>query len=167
MTQSPDSKTFEISRLLDAPRADVWTAFTELEHLRQWWGPAGLAMRSSSLDLRPGGVFHYGMDLPLGAILWGRWGIRAVEAPKRLEWINSFSDPQGGIARHPMAPGWPEKMLCTVTFAVEGKKTRVTLRSVAFEASPAEEIIFVANFASLTQGFGGTLDKLAAHLAKG
>ncbi|WP_341987380.1 SRPBCC domain-containing protein [Azorhizobium sp. AG788] len=162
----PSSKTFEIARLLPAPRDAVWAAFTLLEQLKQWWGPVGLTMQSCTLDLRPGGLFHYGMAMPIGGTMWGRWVIRAVDAPERLEWLNAFSDPQGGLSRHPMAPTWPAEMLCTVAFEAKGDQTLLTLRSVPFEASAAEIATFEAGFASMTQGFGGTFDQLASFLAR-
>ncbi len=32
---------FTMSRVFDAPRELVWKCFTELEHMKQWWGPKG------------------------------------------------------------------------------------------------------------------------------
>src|SRR5512143_3627345 len=49
-----------ITRVLDAPRDLVWKAWTEPERLMHWWGPKGFVMQTVKLDLRPGGVFHYG-----------------------------------------------------------------------------------------------------------
>ena len=35
------SRAFVISRVFDAPRDLVWKAHSELEGLKQWWGPKG------------------------------------------------------------------------------------------------------------------------------
>jgi uncharacterized protein YndB with AHSA1/START domain len=46
-----------ISRAFDAPRALVYRAFTEPEHVAAWWGPIGSSMPREEMDfdVRPGG----------------------------------------------------------------------------------------------------------------
>lgn len=46
-----------ISRVFDAPRELVYRAFTEPDHLAQWWGPEGNSVprEEIELDVRPGG----------------------------------------------------------------------------------------------------------------
>jgi uncharacterized protein YndB with AHSA1/START domain len=83
---------FIISRVFDAPRDKVWRAWTEVEHLKQWWGPKGFSVTHCKLDLRPGGLMHYCLRTPNGQEMWGRWAILEVAKPERLVWINSFSD---------------------------------------------------------------------------
>jgi uncharacterized protein YndB with AHSA1/START domain len=58
---------FVISRTFDAPRELVYKAWTEPERLTQWFGPKGFTMPACTMDLRPGGVFHYGLRC-------GGWG---------------------------------------------------------------------------------------------
>jgi uncharacterized protein YndB with AHSA1/START domain len=156
---------FVIVRTFDAPRDLVWKAFTESDRLMQWWGPKGFKMVSCTVDLRPGGVFHYGMQAPDCTPMWGRWVFREIVAPERLVIVISFSDEDGGQTRHPMAPEWPLEMLGTLTLTDQGAKTLLTHRIVAFNASETERRTFRAGFDSMTQGFGGTWDQLAAYLA--
>jgi uncharacterized protein YndB with AHSA1/START domain len=40
---APAGPDFLIARVLDAPRAFVWKAWTEPEHVAQWWGPDGFS----------------------------------------------------------------------------------------------------------------------------
>ncbi len=47
----------ETSRIIRAPRARVWTAWTDPERLAQWWIPHPARCRVRALDLRPGGAF--------------------------------------------------------------------------------------------------------------
>ena len=108
---------FVITRTVPAPRARVWQAWTEVEHLRHWWGPKGFVVAHCTVDLRPGGLMHYRLRSPEGGDMWGRFLYREIVKPEKLVWVNSFSDEKGGITRHPMAPGWPAEMLTTVTFA--------------------------------------------------
>ena len=68
VTQDQSCGEFVISRVFDAPRDLVWQSFTQAEHLKHWWGPKGFKMLSCKLDLRPGGIFHYGMRAPNGGL---------------------------------------------------------------------------------------------------
>jgi uncharacterized protein YndB with AHSA1/START domain len=159
-------KPFEIARVFDAPRSEVWKAWTEPERLRQWWGPKGFTVHTCKVDLRPGGSFLYGMKAPDGSDMWGKFVYRKIEAPKRLEFIVSFSDPKGGVTRHPSSPGWPLQTLSVVSFEEQAGKTRVTVQWTPHDATEEERKSFDAGRASMQQGWGGTLDKLAAYLPK-
>jgi uncharacterized protein YndB with AHSA1/START domain len=61
---------------------------------------------------------------------------------------------------------WPAEMLNTATFTEQGGKTTLTIRSVAINATEHERKIFEDGFKSMEGGFTGTLDQLAAYLAK-
>jgi uncharacterized protein YndB with AHSA1/START domain len=157
---------FVITRVFEAPRDLVWKAFTEREHLMHWWGPKGFKMLSGTVDLRVGGVFHYCLEAPDGAKLWGKFAYREIVAPERLVYLSSFSDENLGVTRHPMAPTWPLEMLSTITFTDQGGKTTVTVRWAPHNATDAERTVFASSHDSMRQGWGGTLDKLAGYLAK-
>lgn len=151
---------FTLTRDLDAPRDVVWRAWTDPDALMGWWGPKGFALHHCAMDLRPGGIFLYGMRAPDGAPMWGRWVFREVAAPARLVFVASFSDAEAGITRHPMAPTWPAEMLCTVTLEEAGQGTRLTLTSTAMGADAEGQAIFDASQDSLAMGWGGTFGQL-------
>lgn len=46
-----------VSRVFDAPRALVFRAFTDPDHLATWWGPSGNCLPRDEIefDVRPGG----------------------------------------------------------------------------------------------------------------
>ena len=157
---------FEISRTYPAPRDKVWQAWTEPARLRHWWGPSGFTVHTCKVDLRPGGTFLYGMKAPDGSDMWGKFVYREIKAPEKLVFVVSFSDPQGGVTRHPLSPDWPEYILSTVEFSDLGGKTKVSIRWIPHEASEAERKVFEAGRPSMTQGWGGTLDQLEAYLGK-
>ena len=160
-------KDFVISRVYDAPRERVWQAWTEPERLKQWWSPPNFKTHTCKVDLRPGGMFLYGMRAPDGTEVWGRFIYREIVAPEKLVFIVSFSDPQGGRTRHPWSANWPLDILSTVTFEAEGARTKVTVRWTPHEASELERKAFDEGRGSLSQGWGGTLDHLTAYLARG
>jgi len=161
------SEDFVISRVFDAPRELVWKCFTDPEHLKQWWGPKGVIVTTAKMDLRPGGTFHYRMERDDGTEMWGKMVYREITPRDRIVFINSFSDAAGGTTHHPMAPTWPLEMLSIFTFEdVPGGKTKFTVRWSPHNATDEGQKTFDAGHDSMRQGWGGTLDKLAAHLAR-
>jgi uncharacterized protein YndB with AHSA1/START domain len=163
VSKSPD---FVISRVFDAPRKLVWAAFTEPERMKEWWGPKGCKVIASTMDMRPGGIYHYGMQTPDGATMWGKFVFREIAPPQRLVFVNSFSDEAGGITRHPMSPTWPLETLSTLTFEDEpGGKTKVTIRWAPHNASDEERNTFDTSHDGMRKGWGGTMDQLAKYLA--
>jgi uncharacterized protein YndB with AHSA1/START domain len=159
---------FTISRVFDAPRDRVWKAWTEPERLKQWWGPRGFKTHTCTVDLRPGGFFHYGMTAPDGAEVWGRFLYREIVPPERMVVIVSFSDRELGVTRHPWTPQWPLQILSTMTLeALAEKKTRVSIQWVPYEATEEERRTFFEGRDSMQQGWTGTLDQLMTYLAKG
>jgi uncharacterized protein YndB with AHSA1/START domain len=160
---------FVFSRVLDAPRELVWKAWTEADRLAQWWGPKGAKIRVITLDVRPGGAFHYSMQFKPGHEMFGRFIYREIAPPERLVFINSFSDADGGLTRAPfpqLQGKWPLEVLNTLTLTEQGGKTALTLRGRPINATQEEIAMYVGMFDSMRQGFGGTFDQLAEHLAK-
>jgi uncharacterized protein YndB with AHSA1/START domain len=167
MATAVTQKPFVISRTFNASREVVFDAFTKPEEMKKWWGPKGFTVIVSKMDLRVGGTYHYGMHAPDGTPMWGKFVYREIVRPERIVFVNSFSDENGGVTRHPMAPDWPLQMITTFTFEdLGGGKTRLTTTSMALDASEAECAVFAAHHDSMTQGWTGTLDQLEGYLAQ-
>lgn len=156
---------FVITRSVQAPRTLVWQAWTEAERLQRWFGPKGFPVRHCTMDLRPGGVFHYRMEAADGSVMWGRWVLREIVPPERLVFVVSFSDEKGGVTRHPWTADWPLETLSTVTFVEQDGRTIVTVTWVPANATEAERRAFEAGHDSMRQGWTGTLDQLTEYLA--
>jgi uncharacterized protein YndB with AHSA1/START domain len=160
---------FAFSRTFDAPRERVWRAWSDAAALAQWWGPKNATIRVLKLEFRPGGMFHYSMAFQPGQDMYGRFIYREIVAPERIAFVNSFSDPAGGITRAPfpqLKNLWPLEVLNVVTFTEQNGKTTVALRGGPINATEEERAMFVANTAGMQQGFGGSFDKLVDLLAK-
>jgi uncharacterized protein YndB with AHSA1/START domain len=160
-----DEDALVITRTFDAPRELVFKAWTDREHLMKWWGPKGFEVAHCTNDLRPGGTMHYGLRGPGGAMMWGKWVYREVAPPHRLSFVASFSDEQGGVTRAPFFDVWPLETLSTITFTEQDGKTTVTMRGIPINENDAERAKFKDMHPSMQQGWSGTLDQLAAHLA--
>ena len=55
-----------LERTLDAPRALVWKAWTDPEHLKRWFAPKPYEISEAEIELRPGGIFRIRMVGPDG-----------------------------------------------------------------------------------------------------
>ena len=161
----PAEGEFVISRTFDAPRDLMWKAWAERERLLQWFGPKGFAMTDAKLDFRPGGTLHYCLRSTDGKEMWGKFVYREIAAPERIVWVNSFSDEEGNLTRHPASPTWPLEMLTTVTFTEEKGKTTVTVRWIPLSATPEEQKTFDGAQEGMRQGWTGTFDQLTRYLA--
>jgi uncharacterized protein YndB with AHSA1/START domain len=107
------------------------------------------------------------MTAPDGKDVWGRFTYREIKAPERLVFIVSFSDPKGGVTRHPWSPNWPLETLSTVTFEQQGGKTKVSVQWIpADSATEMERKTFDEGRDGMKQGWGGTMDQFAAYLGK-
>jgi uncharacterized protein YndB with AHSA1/START domain len=163
--EGPSDRELVITRVFDAPRELVFKAWTEPDRLARWWGPKGFTMLSCTLDLRTGGVFHYGMRSPDGRDMWGKWVFREVVAPERLVFVFSFSDEKGSVTRHPFAPDWPLEVLSTLTLTDHDGGTTLTMRGAPLNATDSERKAYEAGHESMQKGWTGTLDQLAEYLA--
>jgi uncharacterized protein YndB with AHSA1/START domain len=61
-----DPRSIIGTREFDAPRALVFSVWTDPKHLAQWWGPFGFTTTTPSFDFRPGGVWRFVMHGPDG-----------------------------------------------------------------------------------------------------
>lgn len=156
---------FTLERVFAAPRPLVFAAFTEPRHLARWWGPKEAVVVEQTMDLRPGGLYHYRMQGD-GFALWGRFVWREITPPERIVFVNSFSDPEGGLTRHPMAPVWPLETLTTIGFDPVAEGTRVSVLWQPLNAKAEEQAAFDAGHDSMRQGWGGSLDRLETYLAE-
>ena len=154
-----------ITRTFDAPRALVFQAWTEPERLAQWWGPKGFPMTSCTVDLRPGGTFHYCLQSAAGNEMWGKFVYREIVEPERIVFVTSFSDAEGNITRHPLSPEWPLEILNTLTLVEHDGKTTLTLQGAPVSATESEMATFSANHDNVRKGFEGTWKQLEEYLA--
>ncbi len=81
-----DEPIIVMTRVYDAPRALVWAAMTEAEHVRAWWGGPGFTNPVCEMDVRPGGRWTHVMRFPDGHELRMEFVFLEVEPPGRLVW---------------------------------------------------------------------------------
>jgi uncharacterized protein YndB with AHSA1/START domain len=140
------------TRVFDAPRELVWKAWTEPEHIAQWWGPNGFTTTTHSMELRPGGVWRYVMHGPDGRDYRNKVTYLEVVKPERLVYNHGGEEDVEPVNHH-----------VTVTFREQGDKTRVDMRMVFVSAEARTHVIEAYGaFEGLKQHMG----RLEAYLAK-
>ncbi|MGD9511782.1 MAG: SRPBCC family protein [Geminicoccaceae bacterium] len=143
-----------ISRLIAAPPATVWRAWSKAEHLARWWIPAPIECQVVKLDLRPGGGFETRMREGGGAFQPHVEGCFLDIAPeRRLVFTTVLTE-----GWRPIEP-WLA-LTAIITFEPEGQGTRYTARVLhrtLDESRKHEKLGF-------HEGWGTTLDQLAAYV---
>ncbi len=126
MTVASD-RELVISRVFDAPRELVFSAWTDSRHVAEWWGPNGFTTTVQEMDVRPGGVWRFVMHAPNGEDYPNRVVFRDVTPPERLVYVHGSDDPDDDASFE-----------ATVTFDDEAGKTRLTLRQTYATAEQRE-----------------------------
>jgi len=65
-TENTTDREIITTRLIDAPAALVWKAWTDPNHLKNWWGPNGFTNTFHTFELKPGGLWDFTMHGPDG-----------------------------------------------------------------------------------------------------
>lgn len=61
-----NDRTVTIKRTFDAPLELVWTAWTQPEHIANWWSPKGIKTRIVEHEFKVGGKWKFAMPMPDG-----------------------------------------------------------------------------------------------------
>lgn len=80
------------SRIVNAPRDIVYSAWTDPKHLKNWWGPAGFTNTFNEFDLRPGGKWSFIMHGPDKGNYPNECEFIKIDKPTLITW-NRFSKP--------------------------------------------------------------------------
>lgn len=73
-----------VRRVIRASASRVFDAWTQPEQLRRWWGPRPVTCCGAEMDVRVGGAYRIGNQLPDGNVLWISGTFEVVEPPRRL-----------------------------------------------------------------------------------
>jgi len=145
---------FVVERQFTAPRALMFQVFTQPEHLKRWWAPQPYTIPVCTIDLLPGGIWHYCMRSPEGQDQWARSVYREIVSPEKLTYTTTFADEHANPIE-----GMPEH-LTTLIFTEEAGKTSVTAH-VQFASAAA---LSVAVDIGMLQGMSMTWDYLVDYV---
>jgi len=151
----PDSTSHPdvvVTRIYHAPRALVWRAWTEPEHLKQWWGPHFFDVGAVDVDLRKDGKLRIEMIGPDASAPVMEAVFREITPPERLSFLASILPDERGVPQL--------EVLTTTTFAEENGKTIVTVRNQILRLVGEA----VAAVAGMDEGWSQSLERLGGHL---
>jgi uncharacterized protein YndB with AHSA1/START domain len=140
-----------ISRVINAPRAVVFEAFTDLRHLSQWWGPEGFTTTTRFFEFRVGGVWDFVMHGPDGTDYqeWITW--QEIVPPERIALLHGeFRDD-------------PNAFESVWTFAPDSTTTRIEMRTVFPTRQLRDEAVDKYH---AIEGGQQTLSHLAAYVTE-
>ncbi len=60
------NRTLTLERTFNAPIKLVWEAWSQPEHIVNWWGPKGMETKVIEHNFEPGGSWKYSMMMPDG-----------------------------------------------------------------------------------------------------
>ncbi|MEN3110752.1 SRPBCC domain-containing protein [Uliginosibacterium paludis] len=151
---APASHELVISRLLDAPREQVFRCWIDPAHLARWWLPPGFTNTACEVDPRPGGVLRLGMRSPDGQDYPCEGVFEEVTPPERLVFRGT------GPATHPCGSGLPPHSRVTVSLAEEDGRTRLTLHT----RFPSPQALAAARSHGFESSWLGALEGFAHYL---
>ena len=61
-----NNRTLTIEKTFNAPLKLVWEAWSQPEHIGQWWGPKGMETKVIVHEFKVGGHWKYVMQMPNG-----------------------------------------------------------------------------------------------------
>jgi hypothetical protein len=138
-------RAFVTSRLIDGPRALVFRAFAEPDHLTRWWGPEGFSSTFHECDFRPGGRWRFVLHGPDGKDYRNECVFTEIVAPERV------------VLDHVVG----HHFVLTVTLAERGAQTEVGWCQVFDTAEECRRIAAV-----VIEANEQNLDRLAAEIRR-
>jgi uncharacterized protein YndB with AHSA1/START domain len=158
-----DKLDLVLERTLDAPRNLVWKAWTDPQHLKQWFAPKPYEISELEMDLRPGGIFRIRMVGPDGFDTGhGNAGcvLEVVEGEK-LVWTSALGPQYRPAEMGEGCESFP--MTAVVTFADAGDG-KTLYRAVALHRNEADRDVHEKM--GFDQGWGKCAEQLE-ELARG
>lgn len=167
-TSRAEEREFVIKRDFNVPRSLVFQAWTDPEHMAQWWGPAPFTNPVCEIDLRPGGTMLIVMCGPDGSEFPCKVVFREILPPERLVYVDDLSympeewhdmiDPN----RDKSAGTAGLEAVTTVTFEDLHGKTRLTVRTLFPSTAIRDGMLKI----QMAEGSAQSLERLEALLAK-
>jgi len=133
------------TRIFDAPRALVWRAFTDTDHLKHWWGPNGFTNTIYEFNFKVGGLWRFTMHGPDGRDYPNESRFVAID------WLSKI------VLDHICEPHFR----MTIGFEDVGTKTKLSWHMHFDNAETFEAVKPMA-----VPGLEQNLNRLGAHLPK-
>jgi len=148
------NKRIFVSRFFDAPKTNVWRAWTKSELLDIWWAPKPWKAITKSLDFSEGGHWLYRMQGPDGTAMWSRADYEKIDAENYFIVRNAFCDENGNV--NPELP----RMRWKNVFTAIGDTTMVEIQIQCDREEDLKKIIEMGFEEGFTSGLQNLEDML-------
>ena len=142
-----EKRTLTLERTFDAPLQLVWDAWTQPEHIANWWAPPGMQTTIKKHDFREGGEWEYSMKMPDGKEFLGFGTYARIVEPELIETSANFI---------PMTKG----VNMIAQFSEEGEKTHFVFKVI----HPTEEYCKQQEEMGFYNGWGSVFEGLNKYL---
>jgi len=142
-----ERRTLRLERTFDAPRQLVWEAWTQREHIANWWAPPGMQVTVKKHDFEKGGDWEYTMTMPDGQEFKSFGTYAKIVAPELIETSANFI---------PMTEG----VTLIAHFSEDGEKTQFVFKVV----HPTEEYCKQQEEMGFYNGWGSVFEGLNKYL---
>jgi uncharacterized protein YndB with AHSA1/START domain len=95
-----DNRTLTLKRTFNAPINTVWEAWTQPEHIMQWWAPKGMKIEVIEHDFKVGGRWKYTMPMPNGMDFISEGEYLEIVAFKKIVTTANFKPMTEGVEMH-------------------------------------------------------------------
>lgn len=154
-SDSTADREIVISRTFHAPRALVWEAWTQPEHVAKWWGPRGFTTETKRHEFRVGGAWEHTMVGPDGTRFPNKSIFREIVPQERIVYSHGGGREDGEVPGANFTATW-------IFEALDGEKTRVTGRMLFPSAAARDHV--VKEFGAI-EGGKQTLERLGEQIA--
>jgi len=141
-------RSIVLSRMLEAPREEVFELWTSPEHLANWWGPNGFTLTTHEADIRPGGSWRFTMHGPDGTDYPNVIHYEEIRAPELITFVHGDD-----VGEMPPFRG-------SITFDDFQGMTILTMRTV-FQST--DELQRQVEKVGAIEGGNQTLDRLVGY----
>lgn len=123
MTNIDPKLDLVLERVTEAAPELVWKAWTQPEHLKQWFTPAPWSTIECEIDLRPGGVFRTVMSSPEGELHPNVGCYLEVIPNRKLVWTDAL---EAGFRPTGASAPLGFRFTATILFEPNGTGTKYT-----------------------------------------
>ena len=136
-------RVLTLKRTLNASIETVWEAWTQSEHIAQWWGPKGMEVTVIEHEFKVGGKWKYVMMMPDGNQFISEGIYSEIVEQRKIVTTANFI---------PMTEG----VILQILFEEDGNKTDFTFSVI----HPTEEYCKQQEKMGFYNGWASTFDRL-------
>jgi uncharacterized protein YndB with AHSA1/START domain len=148
-TDNEKNRTLTIKKTFDAPVSLVWEAWTEADHIVQWWAPQGMKINVVEHNFTVGGKWKFSMPMPDGSDFVSEGTYHEIVEHKKIITCADFKPMTENVELH-------------VSFEADGDKTNFEF-SVIHET---EDYAKAQEKMGFYNGWGSALNRMEEVISK-